>query len=177
MNSEERRAAILKTLQASSGPITGSELSHKFKVSRQVIVGDMTVLRAAGHQIYATPRGYSMPVQPKNPNTLATICCRHDREHLQKELEIIVDNGGKIYDVIVEHPLYGEIRVNLFLSNRREIKEFMHKLRQTKAPPLMSISHGLHYHTIEVPNQETLDIICHELKKAHILSESTEPTA
>ncbi len=171
MNTQRRREKILETLQQANSPITGTELSKQFNVSRQIIVGDITVLRAAGHHIYATPRGYSIPLLPKNLNTLATICCRHDRENLQKELEIIIDNGGKMHEVIVNHPLYGEIRVNLFLSNRREIKEFMQKLHETKAPPLMSISDGIHYHTIEVPDDKTLQIIRSELKQAHILVE------
>ncbi len=172
MNTQQRRLKILKTLQQNNLPITGAELSQQFNVSRQIIVGDITVLRAAGHDIYATPRGYIIPTKPKNPNMITTICCCHDYKHLEKELEIIVDNGGKLHDVIVEHPLYGEIRVNLFISNRRDIKEFLQKLSETKAPPLMSIAENLHYHTIEVPNEQTLNIICEELKKAHILVEN-----
>lgn len=171
MNTQERRKKILETLHSNDTPITGTELSQQFKVSRQIIVGDITVLRAQGHDIYATPRGYIIPVRPKNINTLATICCRHDNQNLKHELEIIVDNGGKMHDVIVDHPVYGEIRVNLFISNRREVKEFIQKLKQTKAQPLMIMGSGIHFHTIEVPDDETLQVICHELKKANILIE------
>ena len=59
MNTEERRQKILETLLHSKIPLTGAMLSHKFQVSRQIIVGDITVLRATGHDIYATPRGYN----------------------------------------------------------------------------------------------------------------------
>ena len=169
MNTTERRLKILEILKRNNKPITGTELSAKFKVSRQIIVGDITVLRAKGYDVYATPRGYILPDEPKNPNTLATICCRHDNSQLEKELNIIVDNGGKMHDVIVEHPVYGEIRVNLFISNRREVKEFLQKLDDTNAPPLMIMGSGTHYHTIEIPDEETFKIICSELSKANIL--------
>lgn len=171
MNAEERRKQILNILKQQTTPLTGTKLSHKFNVSRQIIVGDITILRASGYDIYATPRGYILPPEEKQNNLLATIYCRHDDADLQKELEIIVDNGGKIHDVIVEHPVYGEIRVNLFISTRREINQFLQKLHQTKAPPLMIMGGGAHYHTIEVPDEETLAIIRDELRKAHILIE------
>mgnify|MGYP000470736236 CR=1 FL=1 len=44
MNTDERREQILYTLKQTNTPITGSELANIFKVSRQIIVGDITVL-------------------------------------------------------------------------------------------------------------------------------------
>lgn len=171
MNTEERRQKILETLIHSKKPLTGAMLADKFQVSRQIIVGDITVLRATGHDIYATPRGYILPHKPKNSNMLETICCRHanNEDSVKLEFEIIVDNGGKVHDVIIEHPLYGEIRVNLFIATRREAYSFVKKMQQTKASPLLVMTNGLHYHTIEVPDKETLSIICTELDKAGIL--------
>lgn len=171
MNTDERREQILYTLKQTNTPITGSELANIFKVSRQIIVGDITVLRATGHDIYATPRGYILPVKPQNTNLLETICCRHanDKDSVKKEFEIIVDNGGKVHDVIVDHPLYGEIRVNLFIATRREAYAFIKKMQQTKAEPLLVMTNGVHYHTIEVPDKDTLSVICQELANAGIL--------
>lgn len=169
MNTDERREKILQTLKQAQTPLTGSELSNIYKVSRQIIVGDITVLRASGHDIYATPRGYILPPDSKLHQELAIICCKHTNNNLQQELEIIIDNGGKIRDVIVEHPLYGEIRVNLFINSRRDIQLFLTKKEKTNASALMSITQGLHYHTIEIPNMETLELIKNELNKAHIL--------
>ena len=171
MNTEERRQKILETLIDSKTPLTGTVLANKFQVSRQIIVGDITVLRATGHDIYATQRGYIIPNKPQNCNMLETICCRHtnDKDSVKKEFEIIVDNGGKVHDVIVEHPLYGEIRVNLFIATRREAYSFIEKMQKTKAAPLLVMTGGIHYHTIEVPDKETLNIICAELHKAGIL--------
>lgn len=169
MNTDERRKKILQTLKQASAPLTGSELSNIYKVSRQIIVGDITVLRASGHDIYATPRGYILPQNNKAHQELAIICCKHSDDNLQQELETIIDNGGKIRDVIVEHPLYGEIRVNLFINSRRDIQLFLKKKHQTQASTLMSITNGIHYHTIEIPDLETLELIKTELNKAHIL--------
>lgn len=169
MNTNERRKKILQTLKQTQIPLTGSELSNIYKVSRQIIVGDITVLRASGYNIYATPRGYILPQDSKINQELAIICCKHTDDNLQQELEIIVDNGGKIRDVIVEHPLYGEIRVNLFINSRRDIQLFLQKKSETKATALMSITNGIHYHTIEIPDLETLNLIKTELTKFRIL--------
>lgn len=169
MNTDERREQILYTLKQTNTPITGSELANIFKVSRQIIVGDITVLRASGHNIFATPRGYLLPHDQAKEEQLATIACQHNDDNLQTELEIIIDNGGKVRDVIVEHPLYGEIRVNLFINSRRDIQLFLAKKEKTNASALMSITKGLHYHTIEIPNMETFELIKTELNKAHIL--------
>ena len=169
MNTDERREQILYTLKQTNTPITGSELANIFKVSRQIIVGDITVLRASGHNIFATPTGYLLPHDQAKEERLATIACQHNDDNLQTELEIIIDNGGKVRDVIVEHPLYGEIRVNLFINSRRDIQLFLAKKEKTNASALMSITKGLHYHTIEIPNMETLELIKTELNKAHIL--------
>ena len=101
MNTDERREQILYTLKQTNTPITGSELANIFKVSRQIIVGDITVLRASGHNIFATPRGYLLPHDQAKEEQLATIACQHNDDNLQTELEIIIDNGGKVRDVIV----------------------------------------------------------------------------
>lgn len=80
MNADERRKQILYTLKQSDMPITGSKLANIFKVSRQIIVGDITVLRASGYDIYATPRGYLLPHDYMKKEQLATIACQHNDE-------------------------------------------------------------------------------------------------
>ena len=73
MNAEERRKQILNILKQQTSPLTGTKLSHKFNVGRQIIVGDITILRASGNDIYATPRGYILPQEEKQNTLLATI--------------------------------------------------------------------------------------------------------
>ena len=54
----ERRKWLIEQLQRASEPIPGRTLGDLANVSRQVIVGDVTLLKAQGHPIIATSRGY-----------------------------------------------------------------------------------------------------------------------
>ena len=56
--SAKRRTQILEVLGESEEPISATTLAKRFSVSRQIIVGDIALLRAAAHEISATPRGY-----------------------------------------------------------------------------------------------------------------------
>ena len=58
MTANERREEIIKNLVKEKKAITGSELASYFNVTRQVIVKDIAILRAAGKNIIATPDGY-----------------------------------------------------------------------------------------------------------------------
>jgi transcriptional regulator of NAD metabolism len=136
-------------------------------VSRQIIVSDIAILRAAGHDVYATPQGYVMPV--KQQGITATLACKHSREELADELNIIVDNGGKVLDVVVEHPLYGEIKANLMLASRREVDEFMARLNDSGAEPLSIVTGGVHLHTIEISDPKALERMKSELKRRGLL--------
>ena len=116
MNSQQRRQQLLVLLRQNSGPVSATAIAKKFGVSRQIIVGDVALLRAAGEQISATPRGYVLK-QEQNLQT-RTIACRHDDEHLLQELYIAVDNGCAVLDVTVEHPIYGQISGQLQVFSR-----------------------------------------------------------
>lgn len=172
MNTKERRETVLRFLKDSCKPITGTELACRLNVSRQIIVGDIGILRAQGTEVYATPQGYMLPSKidkVERKDMVATITCQHDDKKLQRELEIIVDNGGKVIDVIVEHPLYGEIRADLLLLSRREVNSFVARLQECGAGQLSLVTKGVHLHTIEVPNEEVLALIENELLQEGIL--------
>lgn len=170
MDGKERREALLQRLKAGGVPVTGTALAREFKVSRQIIVGDIAILRASGFDIFATPQGYILPnIQPKSVMIKAKLACQHDFQKLEEELAIIIDNGGKVLDVVVEHAVYGEIKGNLMLSSRRELAEFLAKLGNGRAEPLSAITGGVHLHTIEVPSQQVLTVIETELKRHGIL--------
>ena len=68
MTASERRQQIARLLSASQAPISATTLSQELGVSRQIIVGDIALLRAAGQEITATARGYVDP-----PHKMA--CC------------------------------------------------------------------------------------------------------
>lgn len=169
MDGQERRAAIREKLKQTANPVTGAALAKALNVSRQVIVGDIAILRASGFDIYATPDGYMVPAPKKTEEVTARYACRHGRAELAQELEIIIDNGGKVVDIVVEHPVYGEIKANLMLSSRRQLAEFLHKLAGSGAEPLSIVTGGIHLHTVSAPSGDILQRIGAELQAKGIL--------
>lgn len=173
MSKEKRRAEIMVFLKEAKTPLTGSELSESLGVTRQVIVGDVAVLRARGEQIIATPRGYLLHGRKGTAVHRRTVAVRHggDNDALAAELNLIVDLGGTIVDVIVEHPLYGELTANLQLSSRYEVAQFITKMEELQAEPLLVLTDGYHLHTIEAPNSEVMGAIEDELRAKGLLAE------
>lgn len=168
MDNKERRTKLMHILENSPNPVTGAALARKLCVSRQIIVSDIAILRAAGTaDIYATPQGYVIPV--KQQGITATLACKHSRDELAEELNIMVDNGGKVLDVVVEHPLYGEIKANLMVSSRREVNEFLARLNKSGAQPLSIITAGVHLHTVEISDTEALERMKSELRNKGFL--------
>lgn len=162
MNGKLRRIKILEILKKESEPVSGSVLARLTGVSRQVIVQDITLLRTE-QPILATAKGYLLyPLTEKKIRR--TFCVKHSVEQTRDELCAIVDLGGKILDVMVEHDVYGEIRADLMLSCRKEIEEFCEKLEKSRSGPLNSISEGVHYHTVEAESEEILDEIGEKLR-------------
>lgn len=61
MTAEQRRQEILTLLEQTDTPLSAAALAHRFSVSRQIVVGDVALLRAQGREIVATARGYVIP--------------------------------------------------------------------------------------------------------------------
>lgn len=170
MDAKERRESLLAMLKTAMQPLTGTMLAKTLKVSRQIIVGDIAILRAAGTSIIATPQGYMLPAVISSKVT-ATFACQHGLDQLGEELAVMIDNGGKVLDVAVEHPLYGEIKANLMLSSRRDLADFLQRLKESKAEPLLALTGGIHLHTVEADSEEILTMIKEELSRLGILIE------
>lgn len=134
MQREKRKDNIIQKLQSTGSPVSASSLAKEFGVSRQIIVGDIAILRAEGHDISATPRGYMLPQVGTTP--VYRIACKHDSSKILEELNAIVDCGGTLLDVSVEHPIYGELVGNLHIASRIDAKEFSDKIIESNAPPL-----------------------------------------
>ena len=164
---EELEDMILKILEESSGPITGQELADRLGVTRQTIVQHIALLRSRGHEIVSTPRGYIMSRSSKGFRRL--IAVKHGMEDIREELTTIVKNGGRILDVIVEHPLYGEIRGNLNISTMDDVEKFIASMEASEAVPLLTLSRGIHLHTIEADDRETLEKVVKALEEKDIL--------
>lgn len=164
--SMERRSAIMEKLKNTSEPITGSELAEQFNVSRQVIVQDIAIIRASGTNVIATSNGYLIQKQTDSSRLIKTFVSKHNGfDRMEEELRIIVEYGGKIIDVIVEHPVYGEIVGTLHLSSLEDVQTFIAKVQETQAKPLSILTEGDHIHTIEVPSEKIYQLILTELKE------------
>lgn len=163
MTAEERRKELLSKLETSQEPITGSNLAEFFSVSRQVIVQDIALLRAQGETIQATSRGYIIP-EPNNEMVEKVIACTHTGEEIEEELATIIKYGGRVRDVIVEHSLYGELKGLLHIQSRTDLDEFLEQYEDNEVKPLLTLTGGLHLHTIEALNQEVLNLIEEKLR-------------
>jgi hypothetical protein len=150
-----RRKKIERLLQTRKVPVQGNQIARLFRVSRQCVVQDLAILRASGAQIEATPRGYRVMPRPK-PAVRAVLACRHKPDRTQEELQILVDYGCKVLDVIVEHPLYGELRGSLMLESRADVADFCRNWRGTHAQLLSSLTHGVHLHTVEAARRDRI---------------------
>ena len=155
---EARREQLLQMLMDSTVPISGSALARSLDVSRQVIVQDIALLRAVNKDILATTKGYVLYSQ-QTEACHPIYCVNHSDDAIADELNTIVDNGGKVLDVIIEHEIYGQITANLILENRRDVAEFCDRLKHSNAKPLNIIAGGTHYHTVEARSEVMLDNI------------------
>ena len=151
MRSEQRRQALLDILKETSQPISAAALAARFDVSRQVIVGDVALLRSAGEDINATPRGYVMG--QKRSGLVRQIAVKHSPAQTEAELNTIVDQGCTVQDVIVEHPVYGQLTGSLQLSNRYDVSQFVHRCSSFAAHPLSNLTEGIHLHTLLCPDE------------------------
>lgn len=145
----KRRRRILELLRSSGGPVTGSDLAQRLDVSRQVVVQDVAILRAEGHDILATPQGYVMMAKEARVPHRARIAVKHPPERTQEELNTLVDCGVRVVDVMVEHALYGDLTGTLMLRSREDVARFMSRLDATGSSLLSSLTGGVHLHTVE----------------------------
>ena len=168
---EERRSQLLQILKSSNEPITGSDLSKKVNVSRQVIVGDITLLKARNEPIIATSQGYLyMHTAGKPQHFERTVACQHEPFRTEEELYLLVDLGVTVKNVTIEHPIYGDLTASMMVSNRKDVQQFLTKMADTKASYLLELStDGIHLHTLSAASEEILDEAEAALKKAKFL--------
>ncbi|WP_231493442.1 transcription repressor NadR [Alicyclobacillus macrosporangiidus] len=163
----ERQQVLLEALRASREPIPGAQLAALCGVTRQVVVHDIALLRAAGEPILSTPRGYWLrPGEPARRSFVLSVC--HPPELTETELYTMVDHGLHVVDVVVEHPVYGELRGALHLSSRRDVALFLQRVAETKALLLSSLTEGFHLHTVECRDEGQLHEAVAALRAAGI---------
>lgn len=166
LDGDQRRAEIIRMLESSQNPISGTELARRLKVSRQVIVQDVALLRAINKNILSTNKGYLLFEPGREAGeSKKTVCVRHTTEQVLDEFYTIVDLGGKILDVVVEHELYGQIAVDLIIASRQDADEFYQKMQNNRVKPLKELTEDIHYHTIVAKDDVSIERIENALKE------------
>ncbi|WP_347862118.1 transcription repressor NadR [Salimicrobium sp. PL1-032A] len=170
LKSPERRGEILTKLRDSSAPITGKSLAEEMNVTRQVIVADVSLLKAGGEPIIATSQGYLYMKEEKKgfPYTKTIVCC-HNRMETKDELEILVDHGVYVQNVVIEHPVYGDLKAELHLGNRRDVERFMERVNHSNASFLLELTGGVHTHEIAAGREDALHNAIKELEDKGII--------
>lgn len=170
LDGNARRKAIMEYLSSKASPVSGMELAKHFGVSRQIIVQDVALLRAENRDILSTNKGYVLfHSQEKRAGCSAVIMVKHSAEQTLEEMRSIVDYGGSMLDVSIDHDLYGQIRVDLVINDLQDAEEFCRKMKQSSSKPLKVLTDDYHYHTIKAPSEKALELIKKELREKGIL--------
>ena len=165
MTGDQRRAKILKLLKEQGTPLSGTALAQRFQVSRQVIVQDIALMRAENTPILSTNKGYIIrTASPAPQQPMRVFYVRHDTDQVLEEFMTVLELGGKILDVAVEHELYGQIRVDLLIETEQDARDFVGRLSYCHDNPLKVLTGDCHYHTVAAPSEKLLDLIEQELK-------------
>lgn len=166
MTGTERRTKIVELIQNSEKPLSGTALAKQCDVSRQVIVQDIALIRASGYDIISTNRGYIIQ-EPLVRERVFKV--NHTDEQLEEELYPIIDLGGTVVNVMVNHRVYGHMEAELRINSRRKVEAFMEDIRSGKSSPLKNITSNYHYHKVAADSEETLDLIEEALRQKHFL--------
>lgn len=171
MNAAGRRELIAKLLAEAGAPLSASAIAKQCAVSRQVVVGDIALLRAGGLGVLATPRGYVLETPATSPELYeGTVVCAHDGDgRMAEELYTVVDLGGAVLDVTVEHSVYGQICAQLHVFSRYDTDLFLEKIRESGARPLCDLTGGVHLHRIRCADEAAFRRIVEALQRRGIL--------
>ena len=174
MTGEERRSEILKKLESSNRPLSGGALAQELHVSRQIIVQDIALMRANGHKIYSSNRGYYIHSTLHGDQVSRVLKCYHKPGQSVDEMNLIIDNGGEIDDVFVYHRAYGILRADMHLKSRYDIEQYTNLMKDAPSMPLMEVTSGYHYHTISADSVEILDRIQNKMQEHGFLAQLSE---
>lgn len=172
MNGEQRRIHIRQMLQNADQPLTGTALARGLHVSRQVIVQDIAIMRAENLPILSTNKGYLLrPDAARSSRPKRVFFVRHTTEQVLEEFLTVIDLGGSILDVAVEHELYGSIRADLIIENELDAQDFVQRMYQCSDNLLKALTGDCHFHTVAAPSEKLLDLIEAELRSRGFLEE------
>ena len=162
MNGDKRRESILQQLAESPLPISGLQLAKLLNVSRQVIVQDIALLRAEKHDILSTNTGYIIKkaVKPQR-----VFCVAHSDDCILDELYTIVDLGGRVVDVQINHKVYGNFLAQLNIKSRKDAENLVERISLGESIPLKKLTQDTHCHLVEADTIEELNSIENELRR------------
>lgn len=164
MNGDLRRKEILRELSNADQAIPARKFAEFFDLSRQVIVGDIALLRAEGHSILATNKGYLIKEELMD-GIRKYLAMEHELSETRLELEIFIKHEVIVESVTVEHPVYGEITGQLNIETKEDIDDFLNQ----KAELLSALTDGIHIHTIICANEEAYEKVKKELAEHDLL--------
>ena len=153
MKADNRRKEIVSILSGSQKPVAGGTLAERLHASRQIIVQDIALLRAAGYDILSTHTGYLMKSMPLSERTFKVY---HTGEQTADELRTIVELGGTVANVYVWHKVYGRLEAPLNIYSLQGVEHFMESIKSGKSTELMHITAGHHFHTVRADSEATL---------------------
>lgn len=165
MTASERRQQIARLLSASQAPISATTLSQELGVSRQIIVGDIALLRAAGQEITATARGYVIPAQN---GLLRRIACTHSAEEntgrARRHGGLRLYRGGRHRGA----PGLRQLTAPLHLSS---VWTWSFMSAGTGPAPLSQLTGGVHLHTLSCPDETAYEHLLQLLRQRGFLVE------
>ena len=162
---KDRKESLIQLLKEAQKTLNGQSLAEHFHVTRQIIVQDIALLRANGAPILSTNRGYIYKENKTNPFVHKLFKVKHKEEDMEQELLAIVDNGGRVQNILIDHPVYGEIETLLKLSCRRDVEHFLNQANSSDFRPLSELTYGVHYHLVEAESKQDLHYIEEALDK------------
>lgn len=163
---EDRKRQIISIISSADSPVSGGELSRRLGVSRQIIVHDITLLRAEGVDIISTHSGYVIKASPQLERVFKV---HHTSDETEDELRSIVRMGGTVADVFVWHKVYGKLTAALNIFSERGVSQFIDGIKSGSSSELMKVTNGYHYHTVRAESTEVLDKIEAMLKEKGFL--------
>ena len=169
MDGNLRRIKVLAMISGSDHAISASFLARELGVSRQVIVGDVALLRAEGQEIIATARGYIIPKVAKTNYYTRKIASKHTPDQTIEELNLLVDFGVHVDDVVIEHEVYGELTGYLGIESRADVDLFIKKLDKSQSRLLSELTAGIHLHTVKCRSKEHFDEMVAAMERAGYL--------
>lgn len=75
------------------------------------------------------------------------------------ELTLIVDLGGHVLNVSINHKVYGRVTADLNVSSRQDVQEFLELMSRNQSSNLSNATNGYHYHLVESVSEKRLDQI------------------